>query len=128
MNPWDKMTQSTHSRDNESFRLNYIKEFGFDADNITCACSGLKVEVTMTHLLPRSTGKSIYEIHGLTSDEMKSIRNLLILATNIEKAYDRQQISFIKKSIQKDDLVLKIWYRTIANTTISAGSAKTIGQ
>ena len=82
----------------------------------------------MTHLLPRSTGKSIYEFHGLTSDDMKSNRNLLFLAANIEKAYDRQQISFVKKSILEDELVLKIWYLTIANTTISAGSAKTIGQ
>ena len=122
------MTLSTHSRDNESFRLNYIKEFAIDADNITCACNGLKVEVTMTHLLPRSTGKSIYEFHGLTSDDMKSNRNLLFLAANIEKAYDRQQISFVKKSILEDELVLKIWYLTIANTTISAGSAKTIVQ
>ena len=109
MNPWDNMTQSTHSKDDRSFRQKYNAEFGISDGDRRCACTGLQVSVTLAHLLPRNTAKSIYESLGLTSDDMKSSRNLLFLAQNIEKAYDRQKISFVKKSIVEDELVLKIW-------------------
>jgi hypothetical protein len=59
--------------------------------------------------------------------DTSSVRNGLFLASNVEKAFDRLQLSFIKSSPLSDMLVLKIWDDSCRDTPIWTGHETTIG-
>jgi hypothetical protein len=84
-------------------------------------------QVRAAHIVPCSSDASKLAFIGLTIDDVNSPRNGLFLAKNVEMAFDKLQLSFIKTKLFYDRLYLKIWDDSCRSVPIWPGHATTIG-
>eukprot|EP01041_Mallomonas_annulata_P004807 gene4807-9585_t len=69
------------------------------------------------------------ETARLRKEDLNCTRNLLFLSKNIEKAFDKLQISFIKSTDNLEfNLFLKIWDSSVYDMPIWLNSEHTIGK
>ena len=66
----------------------------------------------------------------MTHGDLNTSSNLVFWAINIEKAYEKLQISFVKSVSLKltEEYVMKIWDESIKASPIWEGSLRTIGE
>ena len=80
---------------------------------VACMVSGelgSHTQVIAAHIHPHCSPIDTLNYAGLTRAEVDSVRNALLLADGIEKAFDRLDISFVPLSpVTPDRFVLKIW-------------------
>ena len=85
-------------------------------------------QVCAAHIVPCSSDASKLAFIGLTIDDVNSPRNGLFLAKNVEVAFDKLQLSFIKTMLFYDRLYLKIWDDSCRSVPIWPGhTTLTIG-
>jgi hypothetical protein len=125
-NAYQQMSETKASELND-LRTNFYKYCGFKNETAACMISGLNGKLKLAHILPRRTKQSIRESLGMEIEDMNSFRNLLLLACNIEDAFDRLKLSFIQKNALDTTLILKIWDDSIRTQQIWPGSTQTIG-
>lgn len=96
-----------------------------------CALTGHERGVILAHILPRSAKQHIREMLGIFDAELlNGPRNLIFLCENIEKKFDRLQLSFVTEMRGpplREALVMKIWDDNIRDVPIYPGSSFTIG-
>lgn len=79
---------------------------------VACMLTGVlgsSSQVIAAHLVPRSTKLAALEYIGLKPADVNSPQNCLLLSANIEKAFDRKDISFIPNTLQPSRYRLIIW-------------------
>ena len=74
--------------------------------------------VVAAHIAPAKSKLRILAYIGMSKEDVSDPRNFLLLAKNVEIAFDAQQISFVKESPISNDLILKIWDDSVARTPI----------
>lgn len=79
---------------------------------LKCMVSGVESSerdaIRAAHIIPAVTSFDALEALNLTEEDIDSPRNGLLLAFNIERAYDSLWLSFVRHPIL-DVLVLKVW-------------------
>ena len=139
MNPW-ALAKSQSGR-NSQFRaklLSSYNEAGLSPGRARCQATGEigsptgnnhEVVVHAAHIIPvRCPDATMYAI-GLDVSDKNSARNGLLLAVNIEIAFDNLKLSFVPSNpLDSLSLVLKIWDKSIRDTPIWPNSARTIGE
>ncbi len=127
-NAYQNMSETSASRI-EFLASNIKTDFGI-AD-AKCALTGHKRGVILAHILPRSAKQHIREMLGIFDAELlNGPRNLIFLCENIEKKFDRLQLSFVTEMRGpplREALVMKIWDDNIRDVPIYPGSSFTIG-
>lgn len=133
-----QMADSTSDRE-DNFRANLIKKLGYKSSGgrkkkrilYTCMASGVEGdnnEIEAAHIVPaKSVIKRLSSI-GMNEDDVNSVRNGLLLASGIHKAFDNLRISFVKSNPLSECLYMKIWDRTCCDLPVFPGSTKTIGE
>jgi hypothetical protein len=129
----------TKSERGKMFRQDLLISLGYDLDKprkypcmITREIGGGDC-VVAAHIVPaRSKVKNLRNI-GLTTEDVASSRNGLLLSKNIEIAFDALQLSFIKSPVSdetglpREGFVMKIWDDNCRKTSIWRDSDKRIG-
>lgn len=89
---------------------------------VHCMVSGLEgngQEIVAAHILPADTKSDILKDIPMDRDELVSPRNGLFLAKEIERAFDRLQISFVAKDVLNPEcLVMVIWDERVKETPL----------
>jgi hypothetical protein len=131
----------TMSDRGKTFRNNLLESLGYSKKKrkIGYPCMVTKISgdgecVVAAHIAPaRSRVKYLRNI-GLTEEDVNSSRNGLLLSKNIEIAFDRLQLSFIRgpvadlTGLPRDGFTMKIWDDDCRDTFIWNGSKKRIGE
>ena len=109
-----------------SAHLGYSKRVMFK-----CMVSGVESNgqgIEVAHISPaRSSMKRLAHI-GMTHDDVNDVRNGLLLATGIYKAFDQMRLSFVKTRPLSQHLYLKIWDETCSVIEVYPGAGRTIGE
>ena len=126
-NAYDQIS-ATQSSDAKQCKTNFMAHFNLKHSSIRCALTELSGKTTLAHILPRSTKPHILKTLSLSTEDHRSVRNLVFLSWNLEKAFDQLQVSFIPKDALHDDLVLKIWDDSVKNVPVFDDSKCVIGQ
>ena len=128
LNAYDSMTQTSISRV-EILKRQFVEQFDYDAG--TCQLSGVQGTCTLAHILPVHARKisSVMQLLQMTESMLNSPGNLLLLASNIERAFDALKVSFVARLGEglRTEFVLKIWDESVRSEPIFSGSAVTIG-
>ena len=99
---------------------------------VTCMVSNvtshLDSDVVMAHIAPKRSKIRIWGSIGMKQSDVQDIRNCLLLAKEIEKAFNELQLSFMKTHPLHDRLYLKIWDNSIRDTPIFDDATMTIGE
>jgi len=106
-NAYDEMTEA--SLKGEKCKDIFMDTFQLNTGDVRCELTGKQGKCKLGHIVPRGARKHVRQCLHLRTFEMDSVRNLVMLSTNIEMAFDRLQISFVPRDVLHDDLVLKIW-------------------
>ena len=95
-----------------SIREEAARFYGQDPKNPSCAVTGLTGQVTAAHLLPRNSVRQAYWHFDLDPNKDRdSERMIMFMCEDIEKAFDKKQISFAIDSYEGGNayFVMKIW-------------------
>lgn len=122
----------------EEFRKNLVEHLGYDITKsgkkrvmFKCMVSGVESngqDIEGAHIAPaRSSMKRLAHI-GMTPDDVNDVRNGLLLATGIHKAFDHLRLSFIKSNPLSKQLYLKIWDKSCRNIEVYPGAGRKIGE
>jgi len=123
----------SETRRNETYRKDLLKYLGYNPKkrmDYPCMLTGQKGNgdfVVAAHLAPARSKIKILNQIGMKESDISDPRNFLLLASNIEKAYDSLQLSFIKENALSTRLVMKIWDDTIRKNKIWPNSNLVIG-
>jgi hypothetical protein len=77
-------------------------------------------EVTLAHLLPRSTAGHI--LKDLDVESVDDMRNVIFLCSTIEKSFDDQRLCFVCDDHRAGCFRLKIWDEKIRNVHLLSGA------
>jgi hypothetical protein len=114
MNPFNIL--STSSRRSSTFRRDLLRAqhlfTGLTAPR--CQATGqLGVDtgsIRAAHIIPVSAGFPLLNFIGIAPGEIDTVRNGLLLAKNIELAFDQLRLSFLPQNeLDSNSLILKIW-------------------
>jgi hypothetical protein len=75
-------------------------------------------DVVAAQIIPATSKPKILTYIRLSKEDINDVRNFLLLAKNVQRAFDAQQISFVKESPLSNQLVLKIWDASVASDPI----------
>ena len=129
-NFWSRSKSSAASR-SRNFRANLLRDLKYSADDaVKCMVSqqsGIGDQVIAAHIIPCSAAANKLSHLGLAPSDLNLSKNGLFLARNIELAFDRLQVSFVKSNPLLDTLFLKIWDDSCRETPIWDGSDLKIG-
>jgi hypothetical protein len=120
-NAYAVMSETTVSRV-ELLKLSFKNHFKIADDNCRCALTNTRESVILAHILPRSAKPDIRECLHIVDEDVNSFRNLILLTSNVEKAFDSLKVSFVPKSVLDQSLVLKIWDDDVRTTKILSNS------
>ena len=131
----------TMSDRGKTFRNNLLESLGFSKKKrkIGYPCMVTEISgdgecVVAAHIAPAHSRVKYLRNIGLTEEDVNSSRNGLLLSKNIEIAFNRLQLSFIRGPIAdltglpRDGFTMKIWDDDCRNTFIWNGSKKRIGE
>jgi hypothetical protein len=132
-NLWTNTQVESTSERNNSYRKDFLKSLGYTPKKrkqfpcMVTGQSGDGEEVVAAHLAPAKSKARILDSIGMTEQDINSPRNFLLLSKNIEKAFDKLQLSFVKENPLSNNLVMKIWDNSIRSKKIWEGSDHVIG-
>jgi len=119
-NPYEHLSIKSGSqkeRRNNFQRQDLFRHHGLEERTVTCMFTGARGKVKLAHLLPINVDYSV--VRGLRMEnQLNSFRNNLILSENIEKAYDKQRISFTQHPTLIDKFIMKVWDDTVLDEPI----------
>ena len=131
----------TMSDRGKTFRNNLLESLGFSKKKrkIGYPCMVTEISgdgecVVAAHIAPAHSRVKYLRNIGLTEEDVNSSRNGLLLSKNIEIAFNRLQLSFIRGPIAdltglpRDGFTMKIWDDDCRDTFIWNGSKKRIGE
>jgi HNH endonuclease len=131
-NAYDKMTQTSAGNNDEKQRE--LRTAFYDHCGITdgpndveraqavCLLTGRAGKLKLAHILPASADEDIKRTLQISDIDLWSFRNVLLLAVNIEMAFDRNKLSFVPNPLRENTYVLKIWDDSVKNTLIWDGA------
>lgn len=122
----------------DEFKKDLLSHLGYDINKggrkrtlYKCMVSGVEgngQDIQGAHIAPaRSSMKRLAHI-GMTPDDVNDVRNGLLLATGIHKAFDHLRLSFVKSNPLSQQLYLKIWDKSCRNVEVYPGANRTIGE
>lgn len=135
-----QIADSVTDRD-EDFRKRLVSHLGYgitgkgrkrkrkEAIMYKCMVSGLEgtaEDVQAAHIVPAKSSLKKLAYIGMTSDNVSDVRNGLLLASEIHRAFDNLQVSFVKTNPLTQQLYFKIWDSSCRDITI-LGTRKNIG-
>ena len=137
VNPW-AFVKSQTGRDSQ-FRAKLLSshnEAGLPPGQVRCqatgeigSTTGSNHQVLAAHIIPVSCPDPMMYAIGLDARDKNSARNGLLLAANIESAFDNLKLSFVPRNpMDSASLVLKIWDNSIRQTCIWPNSTRKIGE
>lgn len=89
-------------------------------DQARCVLTGRSGKLKLAHLVPASANEDIRICLKLSNDEagIWSLRNVLLLSFDIERAFDRTRLSFEPHPLQQNTYILKIWDPSVRDELI----------
>lgn len=133
-NLWTPSAISEHGKRDDSMRALLKAEMGYSKKGkVRCMLTGETGGgdcVVCGHIVPCSSKAIKIQSLGLTLDDLNTSPNLVFWAINIERAYEKLQISFVKSVSLNftEEYVMKIWDDSIRASPIWKGSLRTIGE
>ena len=130
LNVYDAMSMTSAGRV-QGLNEDLCTRFSYDPG--VCMLTQQTGTCTLAHILPFSSKRSspVMNLLQLTPDQLDSSENLLLLADNIELAFDSLRVSFVP-AIQEgmiERYVLKIWDDSVRDEPLfTHGHARTIGE
>ena len=129
--PWFNMSQTTDGT-RVNTRKVFFEAFGIKNDTAKCMLTGVTplrpADLTVAHIMPKSAKSKYLECLSMTRDEVNSVRNLLLLCSKIEHAFDRLDISFVPPSNPfEGQFCLRIWNAKVRDMPIYEGASTNIG-
>ena len=90
----------------------------------------------LAHLVPASASQKVLKMLNISTEKntievgVWNLRNALVLSWNIEKCFDKKQLSFVPQVLSSTDYVMKIWDDSIRNMKLydNDESSNTIGK
>jgi hypothetical protein len=139
MNPWTFVRSQTGRDSNLKDQLMTTYFPGLKLPETTarrCQATGLvgirigsDHQIRAAHIVPISCPAPMAMAAGVPADEVDTPRNALLLGSNIERAFDKLQLSFVPSNpFDSATLVLKIWDDSIRKTDVFPGAGRTIGE
>ena len=92
-----------------------------------CMLSGKTKRVILAHILPHSAKADVQQSLEMF-DKVDDDRNLLWLCPNLERAFDRMEISFVPESVLSRRLKLHVWNKAILDNRLWYGEVDTSGK
>eukprot|EP01035_Chromulina_nebulosa_P037409 gene37409-50487_t len=85
-----------------------------------CVLTGRSGKLKLAHLVPASANEDIRICLKLNNDEagIWSLKNVLLLSFDIERAFDRTRLSFEPHPLQQNTYILKIWDPSVRDELI----------
>ena len=134
-NAYDTMTQTSaglKKGNEEKLRKEYFDHCGITSDegdakangkaHALCLLTKRNGKLKLAHILPASTHKRIRDVLQITDEDIWSFRNVLLLSENTEKAFDRNQLSFVPHPLLLNQYVLKFWDESVKKEEIWNGA------
>lgn len=87
-----------------------------------CLLTKRNGKLKLAHLLPASTHQRIRDMLQITDEDIWSFRNVLLLSENTEKAFDRNQLSFVPHPLLLNQYVVKVWDESVKTEKIWNGA------
>lgn len=133
-NAYDLMTQTSAGNNKEkqiALRSKYFEHFGLtmnpndtsDPKKQIAVCvltgrTGGANTLKLAHLVPASAKPDIKETLQLQEEDIWGFRNVLLLSWNIERAFDRCELSFVPHPLREKCYYMKIWKESAKRTLI----------
>ena len=116
-----------------TFRKRLKRQLGYARDDeVRCMVTGILgggSEVIAAHIIPRATEPRLLRVFDMKKEDLNDCRNGLFLTANIEKAFDKLELSFVKSENPLEiSLRLKIWDDKCKSIPLFSGCARTIGE
>jgi len=129
VNPWETMSNTTDGTAT-NLRRNFAASYGI-RDISMCMLTGLRTHpgnLKLAHILPRSTKAHILRSLGMRPSEVNDHRNLLVLSTAVEEAFDAMLISFVPfvDGALVRRYVMKVWDESILSEPVHEGAKTTV--
>jgi hypothetical protein len=136
-NPWHELIATSIGKCNVS-KETFAKTYGLSVPTISCMVSKIippppasphAPNLKLAHIMPRSTKLHILDSLGMGSEDVDDTKNLLILCSGLEIAFDKCQISFVPNSNPfAGGLELMFWKDEFKSNELYPGSGRTIGE
>jgi hypothetical protein len=124
------------------FRANLLTHLGYTVEatstrssavEVKCMVSGVvsskEDSIRAAHIIPAVTPLETIRKLNLKVEDIDSVRNGLLLARNIERAFDNLDISFVRNPLVQMELVMKIWNpATFKDKPLFVGSQHFVSQ
>ncbi len=91
-----------------------------------CVLTGRSGKLKLAHLVPASANADIRDCLKLSNDDggIWSLRNVLLLSFDIEKAFDRKRLSFAPHPLAQNTYILKVWDSSVRDELIWEGATE----
>ncbi len=128
LNVYEAMSVSSAGR-SEGLKERFCSDLGYS--NKKCMLTGVEGNMTLAHIFPFSGRKNAQAMSllQLTPEKLNTYGNLLLLASNIEIAFDQLKVSFVPAvgNGLESVFVLRIWDNSVRLMPIFDGSLHLIG-
>lgn len=137
-NAYDQMTATSASIKKDSqkkLRTEYFEHCGITMNRDTAKADGKVIafcvltgradsarNLKLAHLVPAATKQDIKTALQLQHEDIWGFRNVLLLSWNIERAFDKCQISFVPNPLHENSYSMKIWDDIVRDTPIWDGA------
>jgi hypothetical protein len=134
--PWNNLMATSIGKC-EISKEDFAKEYGLNIRSLPCMISAIipprpsnnqKPNLKLAHIMPRSTKMHILNSLGLDSNDIDSLKNMLVLCSGFEEAFDKQHISFVPNSNPfAGGFIVKFWKDEFKYTPLFNGCNDLIG-
>ena len=133
-NAYDQMTATSKGNKKDlqvNLRFKYFNHCGITMERSTAEEDGKVIafcvltgrigssgNLKLAHIVPASISQDIKAALQLQDSDIWGFRNVLLLSWNIERAFDRCQLSFVPHPLLQNTYSMKIWDVNVKDTLI----------